>query len=350
MNTFDETYNKIITNLAIGGPRRNILWPSTDSDIIFEDVYFHTLPSGFTKIFYDVIKKMYENQIFELEFDIRKALKEITENDVKNFKRFYQFIKTLASSYNPKIITIRIGNENSYSEPIELYELTTEIYKNPFNHRPFKEKQIKKLKTKVFDTALEQLKFIIDDIENFGELTFDINSLKEFYESDNNRYDSEDSLIGHELRHFLIFLQRLSATCYDVCSHKSDKNFVKTKKSVIDRYQLNENEFITLSATYIERLINFYKNHKRNNINSLDDIKQLIRSVLVKTEFYPKTLLHNDFYWYDKLNEIKSIDMIINFYKNCIEERNYKFENNVKSKKDKYFTLIKWTLNSFENL
>lgn len=221
MNTFDETYNKIITNLAIGGPRRNILWPSTDSDIIFEDVYFHTLPSGFTKIFYDVIKKMYENQIFELEFDIRKALKEITENDVKNFKKFYQFIKTLASSYNPKIITIRIGNENSYSEPIELYELTTEIYKNPFNHKPFKEKQIEKLKTKVFDTALEQLKFIIDDIENFGELTFDINSLKEFYESDNNRYDSEDSLIGHELRHFLIFLQRLSATCYDVCSHKS---------------------------------------------------------------------------------------------------------------------------------
>ena len=106
--------------------------------------------------------------------------------------------------------------------------MTTEIYKNPFNNKPFKEKQIEKLKTKVFNNALEQLKIIIDDIENFGELTFNINSLKEFYEVDNNRYDSEDSFIGHELRHFLIFLQRLSATCYDVCSHKSDKKFIKT--------------------------------------------------------------------------------------------------------------------------
>lgn len=350
MSTFDEKFNQIITELAVGGPRRNILWPSTDGNIVFEDVYFHTLPAGFTRAFYNVIKKMYDNRIPELELDIRNALKEITENDVKNFKKFYQFIEALANSTNPKIIIIRIGNENSYSEPIELYELTTEIYKNPFNNKPFKEKQIEKLKTKVFNNALEQLKIIIDDIENFGELTFNINSLKEFYEVDNNRYDSEDSFIGHELRHFLIFLQRLSATCYDVCSHKSDKKFIKTRRSFIDKYQLNENEFITLSATYIERLINFYKKFKRDDISSLDDIKQLIRSVLVKTDLYPKTLLHDDFYWYNKLNEIKSINMITNFYKNCIEERNYKFENNIKSKKDKYLTLMKWTLKSFETL
>lgn len=350
MSTFDEKFNQIITELAVGGPRRNVLWPSTDGNIVFEDVYFHTLPTGFTRAFYNVIKKMYDNRISELEFDIRNALKEITENDVKNFKKFYQFIEALSNSANPKIITIRIGNENSYSEPIELYELTTEIYKNPFNHKPFKEKQIEKLKTKVFNNALEQLKIIIDDIENFGELTFNINSLKEFYEVDNNRYDSEDSFIGHELRHFLIFLQRLSATCYDVCSHKSDKKFIQTRKSFIDRYQLNENEFIALSATYIERLIIFYKKFKRDDISSLDDIKQLIRSVLVKTDLYPKTLLHDDFYWYNKLNEITSINMITNFYRNCIEERNYKFENNIKSKKDKYLTLMKWTLNSFETL
>lgn len=47
----------IITDLAMGGPRRNVLWPSTDGNIVFEDVYFHTLPSGFTKSFYDIVKK-----------------------------------------------------------------------------------------------------------------------------------------------------------------------------------------------------------------------------------------------------------------------------------------------------
>lgn len=57
----------------------------------------------------------------------------------------------------------------------------------------------------------------------------------------------------------------------------------------------------------------------------------------------------------EKENKMNTFDetynkIIINFYKNCIEEQNYKFENNVKSKKDKYFTLRKWTLNSFENL
>ena len=349
MSTFDELYHMIIDHLAVGGPRRNVLWPSTDGDVIFEDVYFHTLPAGFTQVFYKVIKNMFDNKVFEIEFDFRLALKEISESDVKNFKKFYQFIRILAESPNPKIVTIRLSNENSYTEPIELYELTSEIYKNPFNHKPFKEKQIKKLKTKAFNNALEQLKYVINDVENFGELTFDINALKEFYSDNNDRYDSEDSFIGHELRHFIIFLQRLSATCYDVCSHKSNEEFVKTKKNTLDTYYLDENEFITLSATYIERLINFYKSHRRRNINSLDDTKQLIRSVLIKTELYPKTLLNNDFYWFNILDKIKSIDMIVGFYKNCIEERNYKFKNGIKSKKDKYLTLMKWTLNSFEN-
>ena len=349
MSTFDELYHIIIDHLAVGGPRRNVLWPSTDGDVIFEDVYFHILPVGFTKVFYDLIKKMFNNKVFEIEFDFRLALKEISESDVKNFKKFYQFIRILAESPNPKIVTIRLSNENSYTEPIELYELTSEIYKNPFNHKPFKEKQIEKLKTKIFNGALAQLKYIIDDVENFGELTFDINALKEFYSDNNDRYDSEDSFIGHELRHFIIFLQRLSATCYDVCSHKSNEEFIKQRKNALDTYYLDKNEFITLSATYIERLINFYKNHKRRNINKLDDVKQLIRSVLIKTELYPKTLLNNDFYWFNILDKIKSIDMIVGFYKNCIEERNYKFKNGIKSKKDKYLTLMKWTLNSFEN-
>ncbi len=293
---------------------------------------------------------MFENHIVEFEFDIKNALKEITEVDVKNFKKFYQFIKILANSTNPKNVTIRISNENSYTEPIELYELTDINYKNVFNIGPFKEKQIERLKKKSFNNALLQLKYIIDDIENLGELSFKSDDLKEFY-ADNNRYDSEDSFIGHELRHFLIFLQRLSATCYDVCSHESDKKFIAAncnKFDAFDKYQLSENEFITLSATYIERLINFYKKFKRNDIDKLDDIKQLIRSVLVKTEIFPKTLLHDDFYWYNCLDKIKSIKYITNFYKNCIEERKYKFENKIKSKKDKYLTLMKWTLNSFE--
>ena len=293
MSTFDELYHIIIDHLAVGGPRRNVLWPSTDGDVIFEDVYFHILPVGFTKVFYDLIKKMFNNKVFEIEFDFRLALKEISESDVKNFKKFYQFIRILAESPNPKIVTIRLSNENSYTEPIELYELTSEIYKNPFNHKPFKEKQIEKLKTKIFNGALAQLKYIIDDVENFGELTFDINALKEFYSDNNDRYDSEDSFIGHELRHFIIFLQRLSATCYDVCSHKSNEEFIKQRKNALDTYYLDKNEFITLSATYIERLINFYKNHKRRNINKLDDVKQLIRSVLIKTELYPKTTFSN---------------------------------------------------------
>lgn len=341
----------IITDLAMGGPRRNVLWPSTDGNIVFEDVYFHTLPSGFTKSFYDIVKKMFNNHIIEFEFDIRNALKEITEADTKNFKKFYQFIKILANSSNPKTVTIRISNENSYTEPIELYELTDSIYKNPFNIGPFKEKQIERLKKKSFNNALLQLKYIIDDIENLGELSFKLDDLKEFYSANNNRYDSEDSFIGHELRHFLIFLQRLSATCYSVCSYKSDEQFIAVncnKFDAFDKYQLNENEFITLFATYIERLINFYKKFKRNDIDKLDDIKHLIRSVLVKTEIYPKTLLHNDFYWYNSLDKIKSIKYITNFYRNCIEERKYKFEKGIKSKKDKYLTLMKWTLNSFE--
>ena len=356
MSTFDETYNRIITDLAVGGPRRNVLWPGVDYRIMFEDVYFHMLPAGFTRVFYKVIKNMFDNQIFNLEFDFRLALKEISEADTRNFKKFYQFIRILAESSNPKIITISFSNENSYSEPIELYELTTNEYKNLAGDKPFKEKQIKKLKTKAFNNALEQLKYVIDDVENFGEISLNLKMLKEFYDNTYDQYDSEDSFIGHELRHFLIFLQRLSATCYDVCSHKSNENFLKEKdkeqdinKRNYDRYQLNENEFITLSATYIERLINFYKKFKRIDIEQLDDVKQLIRSVLVKTELYPKTLLHNDFYWYEKLEKIQDLTSIISFYKNCIEERNYKFKNGIKSKKDKYLTLMKWTLNSFEN-
>lgn len=35
MSTFDEKFNQIITELAVGGPRRNVLWPSTDDNGIF---------------------------------------------------------------------------------------------------------------------------------------------------------------------------------------------------------------------------------------------------------------------------------------------------------------------------
>lgn len=35
MSTFDEKFNQIITELAVGGLRRNVLWPSTDDNGIF---------------------------------------------------------------------------------------------------------------------------------------------------------------------------------------------------------------------------------------------------------------------------------------------------------------------------
>lgn len=349
MSTFDEVYNNIITDLALGGPRRNVLWPSTDSNIIFEDVYFHTLPSGFTKYFYDIIKEMYDSKTIEREFDFRNALSKISENEVKNFKRFYQFLTILKNSSTPKIITIKLEFENSYIEPDELYELSTNEMKNIFGNKPFKDMLIQKYPNTVMNNSLKIMKDIVDSLENFGEITYNIKMLKEFYSSNNNTYDSEDSFIGHEIRHFLIFLQRLSATCYDVCSHKSDKSFIDSKSNKFEKYQLNENEFITLSATYIERLINLYKKYKRKELNKLEDVKQLIKSILVKTGHYNESLLHNDEYWLNKLNEIKSIYDIITFYKNCIEERKIKFEKNVKTKKDKYLTLMKWTLNSFND-
>ena len=275
MTAFDEVYNKIVNNCLpaklniskgpydehltalIPGPIRPYVLAESDTGyLIYEDVYFHMLPSGFRKYFYDIVKEMYNSKTIEREFDFRNAIKAITKEDTQNFKKFEDFLQILGNSSTPKVITLKIGFENSYSEPIELYELSTNEMKNVFGNKPFKEK----LEKLAMNNSLKVINTAIDSLENFGEITYDVAMLKEFYSSNNNTYDSEDSFIGHEIRHFLIFLQRLSAMCYDVCSYKSNKEFIKTKTNIMDIYQLNENEFITLSATYIERLINLYKN------------------------------------------------------------------------------------------
>jgi hypothetical protein len=49
---------------------------------------------------------------------------------------------------------------------------------------------------------------------------------------------------------------------------------------------LNEDEFITLSSTYIERLINLFLTNKRST--KIQEVNLLIKSVLVKT----RTVFH----------------------------------------------------------
>ena len=92
--------------------------------------------------------------------------------------------------------------------------------------------------------------------------------------------------------------------------------------------------------------MNIFLTHKRSL--KTEEINNLIIAILVKTGKFNRELLKNDFYWFDILDETDMrIKNIIEFYKNILDDRHYKIENKVKSNKDKFVILMKWTYQTF---
>ena len=342
-NKFNETYNQIVLEIKYRDINNLNVYsssiPSFEAGIIYEDCAFHKLPRCFTDKLIDEINQMKENKIIEKEIDARNYLQLIKKEEVENFQEFFDFIQLLIHS-SEKILTLKMGFENSYNEPIELFELCNEEYSKVFHKEPKKDDLIKKIKNKSFSKALQIMKENLNEFHNLGTLTINPKTItKDMYV-----YDSNDTIIGHEIRHFIIFLQRWSKMNYEVCKKYSIQKI--NDKNTFKNYSLYEDEFITLSSTLIERLINIFLKNKR--LMKIQEVNQLIKSVLVKTGEYNKDILNNDLYWYDILNNNdQQINSIIEFYKNILNDRKYKFENNIKTKNDKFITLIKWTYNSF---
>ena len=154
--------------------------------------------------------------------------------------------------------------------------------------------------------------------------------------------------ITHEVRHLLHFLVRLNLVCWNAFQHFSQIDFdnnISNELLNIKKYFLDENEFITLSSTYIDRLIHIFKQYCRND--NYNEKKLLIQTVLVLADIYPKTML-KDSYWIDIIkNNNKITDSIILFFKELFfNHKQQKIPGN--SKSDKYVKLIKWTLNQFD--
>lgn len=346
MNKFNETYNKIVTEIRyrdMAIKRWNGSLPSIEAGIIYEDVAFHKLPRKFTDELIKIIKEMKENKIPEKEIDLRSLFKSIEKSEVENFDQFYNFIQFLSNS-SKKILTIKMGFECSYTEPIELIEFSDQEYKKIFHDKPYEDILKKKIKNQCYSKALEIMKQYIYELNDLGTLIINPNLITDQMFI----YDSDDSIIGHEIRHFIIFLQRWSKANYEICKVYSFQNIEEYDRNNpnFKSYSLHEDEFITLSATYIERLVNIFLKHKR--YIRIQEINQLIKSVLVKAGNYDKGVLENDLYWYNLLDEsIPQINSIIQFFKNIFDDRKYKFENNIKTKKDKFLTLINWTYKSF---
>ena len=61
----------------------------------------------------------------------------------------------------------------------------------------------------------------IYEFNNLGTLTINPNLITDQMFV----YDSDDSIIGYEIRHFIIFLQRWSKANYEVCKVYSNKDF-----------------------------------------------------------------------------------------------------------------------------
>lgn len=61
----------------------------------------------------------------------------------------------------------------------------------------------------------------IYEFNNLGTLTINPNLITDQMFV----YDSDDSIIGYEIRHFIIFLQRLSKANYEVYKVYSNKDF-----------------------------------------------------------------------------------------------------------------------------
>ena len=346
MSKFDDAFNKVVLEIKYrhdNCKNNHGLIPTYEYGVIYEDVAFHKLPRKFSDELIKIVKDMKVNKIPEQEIDLRSLFKLIEKSEVENFDQFFNFIQLLSNS-SEKILTIKMGFECSYEEPIELIEFGNIEYQKIFHDKPYEDLLKKKIKNQCFSKSLEIMKNHVHEFHDLGTLTInpDLITDKMFV------YDSDDSVIGHEIRHLIIFLQRWSKTNYDVCKvysiqdiHEYDRNHPDFKL-----YSLHEDDFITLSATYIERLINIFLKHKRNA--KISEINKLIKSILVKAGNYDLNVLENDLYWYELLDEsIPQINSIIQFFKNIFDDRKYKFEKHIKTRKDKFLTLINWTYKSF---
>ena len=346
MTKFTDAYNKVVLEIKyrdVNSKNIHGSIPTVEGGVIYEDVAFHKLPRNFSDELIKIIKDMKINKIPEKEIDLRSLFKLIEKSEVENFDQFFNFIQLLSNS-TEKILTIKMGFECSYEEPIELIEFSNIEYQKIFHDKPYEDSLKKKIKNQCFSKSLEIMKNYVHELHNLGTLTIDPN----FITDQMFVYDSDDSIIGHEIRHFIIFLQRWSKANYEVCKVYSNQDIHEYDRNNPDfnSYLLHEDEFITLSATYIERLINIFLKHKRNT--KINEINKLIKSILVKAGNYGLNILENDLYWYELLDEsIPQINAIIQFFKNMFDDRKYKFEKHIKTRNDKFLTLINWTYKSF---
>ena len=346
MTKFEDVYNKVTLEIKYRNVNcKNIHGsiPTFEGGVIYEDVAFHKLPRKFSDELIKIIKDMKINKIPEKDIDLRSLFKLIKKSEVENFDQFFNFIQLLSNS-SEKILTIKMGIECSYEEPIELIEFSNIEYQKIFHDKPYEDLLKKKIKNQCFSKSLEIMKNHIHELNNLGTLTINPNLIADQMFV----YDSDDSIIGHEIRHFIIFLQRWSKANYEVCKVYSNQDIHEYDRNNPDfkSYSLHEDEFITLSATCIERLVNIFLKHKRNTKTS--EINKLIKSILIKAGKYDINVLENDLYWYELLDEkTPQINSIILFFKNIFDDRKYKFDKNIRTKKDKFLTLLNWTYKSF---
>ena len=358
MNKFNELYNSLIKEIKYREFPINNLKTNVDplsELIIYEDCAFHKLPRRFADFLIKEIKDLknsYETtKTFIKEIDLRNTFKLIDKNETNNIKYFYDFLQLLSDSSCEKILTIQLSNESSYTEPIALEEFNTNEYKkfqHNKNNAKYSYKLAKNIRNKSYSESLKIMKEYVNDIDDLGLLQIDIKEI----ENKDFEFDNDDTIIGHEIRHFIIFLQRWSKTNYEICNRYSNQDLNKMEND-FKVYQLNENEFITLSSTYIERLINIFDKYKRNESN--EEINLLIKSVLILSNDQLNDENLSDKYWINiliNLIEVKSnnpkdviqklkVKRIIDFFKNIFDDSKYEV------KKNKFKSLINWTLKSF---
>lgn len=206
-------YNNVVLEIKYRDNSKNIhgSLPTYEYGVIYEDMVFHKLPRKFSDELIKIIKDMKINQIPEKEIDLRPLFKSIEKSEVENFDQFFNFIQLLSNS-SEKILTIKMGFECSYEEPIELIEFGNMEYQKIFHDTPYEDSLKEKIKNQGFSKALEIMENYVNELHNLGTLTIDPNLIadKMFV------YDSNNS-IGHEIRQFIIFLQRWSKTNYGVC-------------------------------------------------------------------------------------------------------------------------------------
>jgi hypothetical protein len=217
MRKINKTFKEIVTEIQYRDLHSNSNAISTiEAGVIYEDVAFHKLPRKFTDEIIKIVKEMKETKTLEKEVDMRGLFKLIKKSEVENFDQFFHFIQLLSNS-SEKNLTIKLGTECNFIEPIELFEFSNQEYQNIFHDVPYENCLKNKIKNKNFSNALKIMKAYIHELNNLGTLTINPNLItdKMFI------YDNDDTIIGHEIRHFIIFLQRWSKTNYEICRNYS---------------------------------------------------------------------------------------------------------------------------------